>query len=86
VGGDRAHYDGYLGVEDLIEVMLRYNLTLLERCRQEHLECYDLAIAMPKSRRTFFDDEHFTEEGARLVAEFLAKRLGQTIPSGDSAY
>jgi hypothetical protein len=39
------------------------------------LECYDLASVVPKSTASFYDDVHFNEEGARVVAAHLVDYL-----------
>ncbi len=59
-----------------------YNQTLLNLCRQDHLECYDLASSIPKDTSAFVDDVHFNIGGARMVAEFLAARLLAAPPFG----
>ena len=71
----QARYKGYVGTADLAQAMNAYNETLLEACRVGGLECFDLASAIPKDGRLFYDDEHFTEAGARLVAEHLRDYL-----------
>lgn len=57
-----------------------YNETLLDVCRRGRLECFDLASAVPKESSTFFDDFHFTEKGACIVAWVLVDYLHSTPP------
>jgi hypothetical protein len=55
--------------------MNAYNSTLLRTCREAELECFDLAAVIPKTNVVFYDDSHYTEAGARLVAERIAEYL-----------
>ncbi|MBW8873601.1 MAG: SGNH/GDSL hydrolase family protein [Acidobacteria bacterium] len=55
--------------------MDRYNATLLAQCSRLGLECVDLAPAMSGREELFFDDCHFTEAGARVVARLVAGYL-----------
>lgn len=54
-----------------------YNKELLDTCRVEGVDCYDLASAVPHSDKYFHDSVHFTEYGAELVAEKLAEFLSK---------
>jgi lysophospholipase L1-like esterase len=59
----------------MAKAMEMYNRTLLDFCRQSGLECYDLASHIPKDTSAFFDEVHFNEAGARLVAQNLKQYL-----------
>jgi lysophospholipase L1-like esterase len=65
----------YYSVGALAEGMRRYNARMLEVCRERGVECFDLAARMPRSVEFFWDDVHFTEAGARRVAELVAAHL-----------
>lgn len=65
----------YYSVEALMAGMRAYNDALLGVCRARGVECVDLASALPKTTRVFYDDAHFTNHGATLVAEHLARYL-----------
>ncbi len=78
--GRWEHPKGYVSVADLARAMDAYNRTLLDVCRQNELECYDLAQDIPKGTSVFFDDVHFNEGGARLVAQSLAQYLFSRPP------
>jgi lysophospholipase L1-like esterase len=67
--------DGYVSPSDLTRAMELYNKTLLEACAQSGMECFDLAAVIPKDTSTMFDDCHFNENGARLVAQTLSRYL-----------
>jgi lysophospholipase L1-like esterase len=71
---------GYVGSGELAQAMAMFNNELLSLCHAARLECYDLASAIPKTRNAFFDDCHFTEAGARMVADFVAGRLAEAAP------
>ncbi len=71
---------GFVRASDLATIMNRFNQTLLDVCRTDELECYDLASAIPKETFAFFDDAHFSPGGAKLVARFLADHLLKTEP------
>jgi lysophospholipase L1-like esterase len=55
-----------------------YNKTLLETCAKEKVECFDLASAIPHDGNYFYDNGHFNERGATLVAEQVAGFLKQS--------
>lgn len=70
----------YYSVEALAEGMRQYNRRLIDVCRRRHVECLDLAAELPRNATIFWDDAHFTEEGARRVAEHAARYLLQREP------
>lgn len=53
----------------------RYNAALLEVARARGLEVCDLASSIPRDTAAFYDDMHFNENGARLVARSVAEHL-----------
>ncbi len=65
----------YYTVAALAEGMRRYNAALMETCAAEGVECIDLAAAIPTDGSMFYDDVHFTEAGARRVAEAIAPHV-----------
>lgn len=77
--------EGYASAGDLSRGMGAFNQTLLSVCREDHLECYDLASVIPKDTSAFYDDDHFNISGARMVAQFLAVRLLASPPFRDTA-
>jgi lysophospholipase L1-like esterase len=78
--GLRGDPKGYLSVRDMALAMDTYNRNLLDVCRENGLECYDLASHIPKSTSALFDDMHFNEGGSRLVAELLKQYLLSNPP------
>jgi hypothetical protein len=72
---------GYVSIDDLARAMARYNRTLLDACSSKGLECYDLATHVPKDESAMFDDYHFNENGAHIVAGLLAGYLSSHPPS-----
>lgn len=78
----------YYTVEALADGMARYNLALLEVCRERAALCLDAASELPRSGETFFDDVHFTDAGSARFAEIVAGRLraeGRAAGGGDGA-
>jgi hypothetical protein len=57
-----------------------YNRRLIETCGQSGLDCYDLASVVPKDTSALFDDCHFNEQGARIVADRLSQYLLSRSP------
>ena len=66
---------GYVSAPELGRAMAAYNQVLLAICREEQLECYDMAAAIPKDTSAFSDESHYNDNGARMVADYLAERL-----------
>jgi hypothetical protein len=71
----------YFTSRALAEAMLRYNQTLLDLCDNSRWECVDVASAVPRDATHFFDDVHFTEQGARQVAVTVATYLRRSAAS-----
>jgi hypothetical protein len=71
---------GYVPAPELGRAMAAYNQVLLAVCRKDQLECYDLAASIPKDTSAFSDESHYTDNGARLVADYLADRLVASAP------
>jgi len=76
VAADRAYYSP----EVLAEGMQRYNQKLLELGRQYGVECIDLAAKLPQNLHVMYDDCHFTEYGAQLVAAMVVDYLKKQSP------
>lgn len=55
--------------------MEAYNRVTMEVATALDVDALDLAARIPRTRACFYDDVHFTEEGARRVAEALAEAL-----------
>ena len=66
--------DGYNGLLmwKLIEL---YNNQTIQISKSKNLPCIDLAAAMPKCSKYFYDICHFTNEGSQMVSEIIAKQL-----------
>jgi lysophospholipase L1-like esterase len=75
--------EGYASITGLAKAMDAYNRTLLNVCQQSALECYDLASAVPRNTSAFYDDQHFNEQGARIVAHHLVDYLLSKPPFSD---
>lgn len=73
--GPTASGVGYVSAAELETAMNAYNRVLLELCQEKGLECFDLAKTIPKNATVFYDDDHYTEAGARIVADHLLDYL-----------
>ncbi len=87
-GGPPLHQlrDGatYLAVEALAEGMAQFNDTLLSVCRDENLECLDVAVMIEHSPTLMYDDAHFTDRGSALLASQMAEYLiAQGLPASN---
>ena len=75
----------YYSVAALAKAMDLYNDRLRQVCATAHVECLDLARDLPRDDSVFYDDAHFNENGARLVAErikaFLASPGLTQVPT-----
>jgi lysophospholipase L1-like esterase len=65
----------YYSAGALAAGMRLYNERLLRTCREHGVECLDVAARLPRDTTVFYDDAHFTEEGARLLAGLVAQEL-----------
>ena len=83
--GRYEHPKGYVSSGDLSHAMDLYNGALLEMCREQNLECFDLASKYPKDVKFFMDDVHFNEAGSRLMAEMLKNYLLFATPGHSPA-
>lgn len=70
----------YYSLHALNTSMNKYNEKLLEVCSNRGIECIDLASQLPQNTSVFYDDCHFNENGARLVAATIAEYLKTTEP------
>lgn len=82
--GYRGVARGYVTAPELGRAMAAYNQMLLAVCRTDQLECYDLASAIPKDLSAFSDESHYNDNGARLVANYLAEHLLASPPLNGS--
>lgn len=67
--------DRYYSTGALARGMKRYNDALLQVCQTRHIECIDLASALPKDTTIFYSDVHYNENGAKQVANVIAQYL-----------
>ena len=65
--GPRARSKGYVSTAELAKAMDAYNDALLDVCRQEGLECYDVASAVPKDVSAFYDDVRWYPKTRQLA-------------------
>lgn len=65
----------FYDVQALADGCAAYNRVLLDVAEDTGAHGFDLAAAIPKISEVFYDDMHFTEEGARQVAQAVAAEL-----------
>jgi lysophospholipase L1-like esterase len=65
----------YYSVGALERGIAKYNRALLELCETYDAECIDLASQLDRDTSVFYDDVHFNENGARQVAQAIARYL-----------
>ena len=65
----------YYAVDALLGGLEAYNEVTRRVAAARGLPCIDLAVDLPKDLSVFYDDVHFNEAGAALVAERLADAL-----------
>jgi lysophospholipase L1-like esterase len=79
MGGTGAYQETagreYYSPEALAEGLRGFNQAMLGTCAATQVECIDLEPRLAKDRRVFYDDMHFTEAGARAVADTIAEYL-----------
>jgi lysophospholipase L1-like esterase len=76
----RKQVDDYYSIGVLAKGMQLYNQVLSDLCDEQHLECVDAAALLPRSREVFYDDCHFNENGARLLAGIVASHFASRPP------
>lgn len=74
-GYDQMTSGKYYSVEVLSKVMSKLNDALLRECKNQKLECIDLANLLEKDTTTFYDDCHFNISGSLKVAKILSGYL-----------
>lgn len=55
------------------QLLVEYNQMTADFCAKNNLPFVDLTLTLPKDTSVFYDDCHFNENGARLVAQEVAK-------------
>jgi lysophospholipase L1-like esterase len=79
-GTDFEKAETYYSTGALMRALDTYNRTLLETCRERGVECIDAATLVPSDGTMFYDDVHFTEAGARRLAEVIAEHFRARAP------
>src|SRR5262249_35170361 len=57
-----------------------YNQELLHVCAARMIDCIDFAAKVPRTTEVFYDDAHYTEKGAELVARVITEHLARREP------
>ncbi len=66
---------GKLSAATYAKLLTMFNQELIQTCRADSVEVFDLAAEIPRSSEFFYDTMHFNEKGADLVAQKLAAYL-----------
>ncbi|MEX2213289.1 MAG: SGNH/GDSL hydrolase family protein [Phycisphaeraceae bacterium] len=61
----------------------QFNQVMRDLCKAEGMQCIDVARVVPPNTECFYDDCHFTEQGAEVVAAHLAGALKEHIATFD---
>ena len=59
----------------LFDILQMYNGKMKEVCTNKKIPCIDLAALMPKNSLYYYDQTHFTNDGAKLVAWILQEKF-----------
>ncbi len=70
-----GHTGRAVSTANLAVGMEAFNRAMLDFCHAEGIGCIDLAAACPKDKSVFYDDAHFNESGARIVANTIVDWL-----------
>ena len=83
--GDYQKVEGseYYTAGALARGMALYNEALHFLAADRGVESVKVAVRVPRDTRAFYDDVHFTEEGARMVAEALTEHFLARPPFHD---
>jgi lysophospholipase L1-like esterase len=70
----------YYSVRVLMERAKQINSKTIDVCQSQGVECIDLANLLPKDTTVFYDDLHYNESGAQLIAQAIFEYLSDTEP------
>jgi lysophospholipase L1-like esterase len=65
----------------LSQLLQLYNNRLIEVCKKKSTPFIDLASLMPKNSLYYYDQTHFTNEGAELVAKIISRKMKEIVKS-----
>ena len=68
-----------LSAANFVDLLGALNQRLIETCAARGYACVDLAAAIPKGLGCYYDQVHFTDTGARRVAETLLLPIRELI-------
>jgi lysophospholipase L1-like esterase len=86
-GADLGRVDiGGINGKTAWEILQLYNTVLKKVAQQNDVLLIDLADALPKSSRDFYDTFHYTNEGSQLVAQIIFERLAPFLAEKYPSY
>lgn len=65
--------------ELLYRLLALYNNQVKAVCREKKLTCIDLAAEMPRNSLYYYDQSHYTNEGAERIAHIVGDKLREII-------
>lgn len=75
----KAKVEENMNGELLEELLDLYNNKVKEVCAEKNVPCIDLAQEMPKNSLYYYDQTHYTNEGAEKVAEIVSEKLREIL-------
>jgi lysophospholipase L1-like esterase len=63
----------------LFDLLSLYNTEVKSVCAQKKVPCIDLATMMPKNSLYYYDQTHYTNEGAQLIAQLVEEKLKEIL-------
>lgn len=61
------------------KIMETYNQALRDYCKTREIHCIDLANLLPKDKKNYYDQIHFTNAGASLIGDIIYQDLKNYI-------
>ena len=74
------YYMPYMTPDSLLDAFDAYNLTIRKLAQEEGAIFIDLAGAVPADAQHFTDSAHFSDQGARTVADVVTAELARVVP------
>jgi lysophospholipase L1-like esterase len=67
--------NAYYSPKAIGQLLEKYNQATADFCKKNNLRFVDISTALPKDTSVFYDDCHFNENGACLVAKEVVKQI-----------
>jgi hypothetical protein len=63
----------------LFDLLSLYNAEVKKVCEEKSIQCIDLAAMMPRNSLYYYDQTHYTNEGALVVAQLVQQKLKEIL-------